>query len=73
MEIRDFQALIEKMYSHKDRQRGSSGTFVCLMDEVGELSSGGDGLVRGAQLSGYLPCEGLVGVGLQKLDQIEFG
>ncbi len=39
MEIRDFQALIEKMYSHKDRQRGSAGTFVWLMEEIGELAT----------------------------------
>ncbi len=38
MEIRDFQSLIEKMYSHKDRERGSAGTFLWLMEEVGELA-----------------------------------
>lgn len=38
MDIRDFQQLIEKMYSHKDRQRGSAGTFLWLMEEVGELA-----------------------------------
>jgi NTP pyrophosphatase (non-canonical NTP hydrolase) len=39
MEIRDFQQLIEKMYSHKDRQRGPAGTFVWLIEEVGELAA----------------------------------
>lgn len=39
MTIRDAQALIEKMYSHKDRARGSAGTFLWLMEEVGELAS----------------------------------
>ena len=39
MELRDFQQLIEKMYSHYDRERGSSGTFLWLMEEVGELAS----------------------------------
>lgn len=39
MDIRDFQRLIEKMYSHKDRQRGSAGTFMWLMEEVGELAA----------------------------------
>ncbi len=39
MDIRDFQALIEKMYSHKDRQRGSAGTFIWFMEEVGELAA----------------------------------
>ena len=39
MDIRDFQALIEKMYSHKDRRRGSAGTFIWFMEEVGELAA----------------------------------
>ncbi|MBI4580662.1 MAG: nucleotide pyrophosphohydrolase [Planctomycetes bacterium] len=39
MDLRDFQRLIEKMYSHKDRQRGSAGTFLWLMEEIGELSA----------------------------------
>ena len=39
MEIRDFQRLIEQMYSHKDRQRGSAGTFLWLMEEIGELAA----------------------------------
>ena len=38
MDVRDFQALIEKMYSHKDRARGSAGTFLWLMEEIGELA-----------------------------------
>ena len=39
MDLRDFQQLIEKMYSHKDRERGSAGTFVWLIEEVGELAA----------------------------------
>ena len=39
MEIREFQALIEKMYSAKDRQRGPAGTFIWLIEEIGELAS----------------------------------
>lgn len=39
MDLRDFQQLIEKMYSHKDRARGSAGTFLWLMEEVGELAA----------------------------------
>jgi NTP pyrophosphatase (non-canonical NTP hydrolase) len=39
MDLRDFQALIEQMYSHKDRARGSAGTFIWLMEEVGELAA----------------------------------
>jgi NTP pyrophosphatase (non-canonical NTP hydrolase) len=39
MEIRDFQALIEKMYSDKDRARGTPATFLWLMEEIGELAT----------------------------------
>ncbi len=39
MELRDFQQLIEKMYSHKDRARGPAGTFVWLVEEIGELAA----------------------------------
>lgn len=39
MDLRDFQRLIERMYSHKDRERGSAGTFLWLMEEVGELAA----------------------------------
>jgi len=38
MEIRQFQQLIDKMYSHKDRRRGSAGTFLWLIEEIGELA-----------------------------------
>ena len=39
MELRDFQALIEKMYSDKDRERGTPATFLWLCEEFGELAS----------------------------------
>jgi len=39
MDLRDFQQLIEKMYSHKDRERGAAGTFLWLIEEVGELAA----------------------------------
>lgn len=39
VDLRDFQLLIEKMYSHKDRQRGAAGTFVWLVEEIGELAA----------------------------------
>lgn len=39
MELRGLQHLIEEMYSAKDRKRGSEGTFLWLMEEVGELAS----------------------------------
>lgn len=37
--LRELQALIEEMYSSKDRARGVEGTFMWLMEEVGELAS----------------------------------
>jgi len=39
MDLRDFQQLIEKMYSHKDRERGPAGTFLWLNEEIGELAA----------------------------------
>ena len=35
----DFQQLIRKMYYSKDVERGIDGTFMWLMEEVGELAS----------------------------------
>ncbi len=39
MEIRAFQELINRMYSDKDRARGSAKTFLWFAEEVGELAS----------------------------------
>lgn len=39
MDIREFQDVIEKMYTHRDRQRGSAGTYLWLAEEVGELAA----------------------------------
>lgn len=39
MELRELQQLIERMYSRRDRERGPAGTFVWLMEEVGELAA----------------------------------
>ncbi|MCL2330529.1 MAG: nucleotide pyrophosphohydrolase [Phycisphaerae bacterium] len=39
MDLRDFQQLIDQMYSHKDRLRGSAGTYLWLMEEIGELAA----------------------------------
>ena len=39
MTIEDLQALIENMYSAKDRERGSARTFLWLAEEVGELAA----------------------------------
>ena len=38
MTIRDFQALIERIYGEKDSARGTAGTFMWFSEEVGELS-----------------------------------
>ncbi len=35
----DFQRLIHDMYFEKDRARGIDGTFMWLMEEVGELAA----------------------------------
>jgi NTP pyrophosphatase (non-canonical NTP hydrolase) len=37
--LEDFQALIRRMYLEKDLARGVDGTFMWLMEEVGELAS----------------------------------
>jgi len=37
--IADFQALIRKMYYTKDAQRGIDGTFMWLLEEIGELAA----------------------------------
>jgi len=37
--LREFQTLIRNMYLKKDRLRGMEGTFMWLMEEVGELAS----------------------------------
>ncbi len=39
MHIREFQQLIDRMYSQKDRERGSAKTFLWLAEEFGELAS----------------------------------
>lgn len=37
--LRDFQQLIRDMYFEKDAARGVDGTFMWLMEEVGELAA----------------------------------
>ncbi len=37
--LSDLQAMIEKMYSDKDRERGVAPTFMWFSEEVGELAS----------------------------------
>lgn len=37
--LTDMQNLIERMYGQKDESRGTSGTFMWLMEEIGELAA----------------------------------
>jgi nitrite reductase/ring-hydroxylating ferredoxin subunit/NTP pyrophosphatase (non-canonical NTP hydrolase) len=37
--LADFQQLIRRMYFEKDQARGVSGTFMWLMEEIGELAT----------------------------------
>lgn len=37
--LRDFQGLIKQMYYEKDVARGAEGTFMWLMEEIGELAT----------------------------------
>jgi len=39
MTIREFQAVIRRMYHDKDAARGVEGTFMWLVEEVGELAT----------------------------------
>lgn len=39
MSLAQLQRLIREMYSDKDEARGVEGTFMWLMEEVGELAS----------------------------------
>lgn len=39
MNLDELQALIEKMYSAKDRERGTPATFLWFAEEIGELAS----------------------------------
>ena len=39
MTIAELQALIQKMYSDKDRKRGTPATFLWLSEEIGELAT----------------------------------
>ena len=39
LSLADLQALIRTMYSSKDEARGVDGTFMWLMEEIGELAA----------------------------------
>ena len=38
MHLRDLQQHLAATYGHKDLERGTAGTFMYLMEEVGELA-----------------------------------
>lgn len=37
--LRELQVLIKSMFGHKDEARGASGTYMWLMEEIGELAA----------------------------------
>ena len=39
MTINEFQQLISEKYEQRDRQRGTPGTFLWFIEEVGELAT----------------------------------
>ena len=39
MTLDELQQLIDRMYSRKDQARGVEGTFMWLMEEIGELAA----------------------------------
>ncbi|MBX3444127.1 MAG: nucleotide pyrophosphohydrolase [Planctomyces sp.] len=39
LSLSELQSLIDRMYSRKDEARGVDGTFMWLMEEVGELAA----------------------------------
>lgn len=39
MEIREFQKLINDKYGKRDRERGTPGTYMWFIEEVGELAT----------------------------------
>lgn len=57
MRIEEFQRLIEEIYGAKDRARGMEGTFLWLVEEVGELSRAlrrGDAQARAEEFADVL-------------------
>lgn len=39
MRIKDFQQWVEQRYGQRDRERGTSATFMWFIEEVGELAT----------------------------------
>ena len=38
MKVSDFQNLMKELYFHQDTKRGTNGTFLWLVEEIGELA-----------------------------------
>lgn len=38
MKVSDFQNLMKELYFHQDSKRGTKGTFLWLVEEIGELA-----------------------------------
>jgi len=39
MKISEFQNLMKELYYHRDSKRGINGTFIWLVEEIGELAT----------------------------------
>ena len=39
MHLSEFQALLKKLYIHKDLDRGIKSTYIWLIEEIGELAT----------------------------------
>ena len=39
MKISEFQNLMKELYYHQDSKRGINGTFIWLVEEIGELAA----------------------------------
>ena len=80
MTLSELQELIDRMYSHRDEARGVEGTFMWLMEEIGELS----GALREASqedlekefadvLAWLATIANVAGVDLTKAVQVKYG
>jgi NTP pyrophosphatase (non-canonical NTP hydrolase) len=78
--LADFQQLIRRMYFRKDMERGVEGTFMWLMEEVGELASALRHGTREEQMGEFADClawmttiANVVGVDLSEAVQRKYG
>ena len=78
--LADFQHLIDAMYSSKDAARGIDGTFMWLMEEVGELAAAlreGDDIETGKEFADVLAwlvtIANVAGIDLQAAVRAKYG